>query len=176
MKVQLKHVRKEDERRVSRLFKRVRMLPYDQAAQQPRGCATYSMQSSLTYLVGLDSSNLLVGVDKVADLLVPLFQGTLSDRLGHLGNLDDLFAAHGRGEVPLGRKSGLLSTESESPLSGRSDESSSSDGRGDHTDGAASESETPGSANAGLSDGSREHVDGWGQQAMLYRVGDRMKR
>lgn len=57
-------------------------------------------RSKKTHLVGLDSSNLLIGLDKVANLLVPLLQGTLGDGLSHLGNLDDLLAARGRREAP----------------------------------------------------------------------------
>jgi hypothetical protein len=40
-------------------------------------------------LVSLNRGNLLILLDVVADLLVPLLQGALGDRLGHLRNFDD---------------------------------------------------------------------------------------
>ncbi len=41
------------------------------------------------YLVGLNGSDLLVELDVIANLLVPLLQGALGDRLSHLRNLDN---------------------------------------------------------------------------------------
>lgn len=39
------------------------------------------------YLICLDGSNLLVRLDRVANLLYPSLEGAFSNGLGHIGNL-----------------------------------------------------------------------------------------
>ena len=46
-----------------------------------------------TYLVGLDSCNLLVGLDCVTDLLLPSLECAFRDGLGHLWHLDGLICS-----------------------------------------------------------------------------------
>lgn len=49
----------------------------------------YSTKDDAAYLVSLNSGNLLVLLDIVADALGELLQSTLRNGLGHLGDLDD---------------------------------------------------------------------------------------
>lgn len=61
------------------------------------------------YLVGLNGGNLLVEFNVVADLLVPLLQGSLGDGLGHLRHLDaslgiGAYSGHKNGQRKLGLK------------------------------------------------------------------------
>ena len=46
-----------------------------------------------TYLVGLNSGNFLVGLDCVANLLLPSLERTFRDGLGHLRHLDGLICS-----------------------------------------------------------------------------------
>lgn len=61
--------------------------------------------------------------------------------------------------LPLSRKGRVLGAEGEALLSCGGEQGSSSDGGGDHANGAGSEREAPGSAGARLGEGASEHCD-----------------